>query len=340
MDEPSGSQDQPREPGRIAKSVQTLRDRLAAKLTPLQAAWLTLPGNLRGGIWMLVATLFFSFMVAFIKLAGLRLHVTQILCLRQVVMLILASPAIFRSFPGALRTNRLDLQLIRVVFAFFAMLMGFTAVVHLPLAEATTIQFAKTFFITLLAIFLLGEVVGIRRWGAIIVGFIGVLIVAWPTSGHAFNIYGALAVLSSGCVAAVMILVRKLSKVDPPITILCYQAIGVGLLMLPPTIYFWQTPTIAEVGLIIGIGVLSVIGQTFNIFALRAGEASAVAPLDYSRLIYAVALGYLMFEEWPEPRVFIGALIIIAAAVYTLHRERVRASDSNQPSTKAGPKDM
>jgi drug/metabolite transporter (DMT)-like permease len=302
-----------------------------ARFGPLQAAWLTLPGNLRGGIWILIASLFLALMVALVKLAGLRLHVTEVLFFRQVTMLLLASPALFRNFPSAFRTNRLDLQLIRVGVAFCAMLMWFTAVVHLPLAEVTTIQFAKNFFLTLLAIFFLNEIVGVRRWSAIVVGFIGVLIVAWPSSGQAINVYGLLAIGSAAAVAIVTILVRKLSQVDPPITILCYQALGVGILMIPPTIWFWQTPTLAELVLLAAIGVVSVIGQTCNILGLRAGEASAVAPLDYSKLIYAVALGYLIFSEWPEPRVFVGAILIVGAAIYTLHRERIRSHPVKRP---------
>jgi drug/metabolite transporter (DMT)-like permease len=167
-----------------------------------------------------------------------------------------------------------------------------------------------------------------------------VVIVAWPTPEQALNAYSLLAVVSAAAVSFVMILVRQLSKVDPPITILTYQALGVGLLMLPPTIWFWQTPTWADLLLIVGIGIVSVIGQTCNILALRAAEASALAPLDYSKLIYALALGYLIFSEWPEPRVFVGAFIIIAAAIYTLHRERVRGAESVQPASRREGKDL
>lgn len=279
-------------------------------------------------------------MTACIKLAGLRLHVTQILFMRQMMMLILASPAIARNFPDVLYSRRLDLQIFRVGTAFFAMLLAFTAVVHLPLAEATTIQFARNFFLTLLAIFFLGEIVGVRRWAALVVGFVGVVIVAWPSGAHAFNIYGVMAIGSAALVSVVTIFVRKLSQLDPPITILTYQAFGVGMLMMPFAIWFWKTPTLAEILLIVGIGLLSVFGQTCNILGLRAGEASAIAPLDYSKLLYAVLLGLILFNEWPEPRVFVGAVLIVAAAVYTLHRERVRAPHSTQPTSKPSAKDL
>lgn len=274
---------------------------------------------------MLLATGLLSTMLLLIKIAGQRLHVTEILCFRQLVMTALAAPVIIRGFPGSLTSQRVDLQLLRVAAAFFAMLLGFTAVVHLPLANATTLSFAKTFFVTMLAIIMLKEAVGPRRWGALIVGFIGVVIVAWPDPGQGLNIYSLMALASAAAVALVMILIRKLSQVDQPVTILTYQAVGVGLLMVPPTIYFWKTPTPEEWVLHFAIGLVSVLGQTCNILALRAAEASAVAPLDYTRLIYAALFGWLFLSEWPADRVFVGALIIIAAAAYTLHRERQKA---------------
>ena len=266
-------------------------------------------------------------MIALIKQVGQTLHVTEILFFRQMVMLLIAAPAIARGFPGALITKRLSLQATRLFFAFFAMVLGFASVIHLPLAEATTLNFAKTFFVSILAIVFLGEVVGLRRWGAIIVGFAGVVIVAWPfgAEGDAqFNIYSLMAIIAAACVAVVMIALRKLSQIDKPITILSYQAIGIGLLMIPPTIWFWKTPTVDEIILLGAIGAISFVAQYCNIQAYKAAEASALAPLDYARLVFALLLGYLMFNEWPEPRVFIGAILIVGAAIYTLHRERIR----------------
>jgi drug/metabolite transporter (DMT)-like permease len=286
--------------------------------------WRRLPGNLRGGIWILIGSLFFAVMVVLIKIAGQTLHVTEILFCRQLTMLLLAAPVIIRYFPASLMTARPGLQLIRVSVAFLAMLLGFTAIIHLPLAEATTLNFAKTFFVGILAIIFLGEVVGIRRWGAMILGFVGVVIIAWPSEGTTLNMYTVAAVISAAAVACVMTLMRTIAQIDKPVTILSYQAIGVGVLMIPPTIWFWQMPTLSDLALIIAIGVVSSIGQLCNIQAFKAGEASAIAPLDYVRLIYALIFGFLIFNEWPEPRVFVGAAIIVSAAVYTLHRERIR----------------
>lgn len=286
--------------------------------------WRRLPGNLRGGIWMLIGSMFFSVMVVLIKIAGQHMHVTEILFFRQLTMLILAAPVIIRYFPSSLISARPDLQAIRITMAFFAMLLGFTSIIYLPLAEATTLNFAKTFFVGILAIIFLGEVVGVRRWSAMFIGFAGVLLIAWPHEGSEFNIYTLMAIGSAAAVACVMTLMRTIAQVDKPVTILGYQAIGVGVLMIPPTIWYWTTPTIAQILLMIAIGIVSSIGQLCNIQAFKAGEASAVAPLDYARLIYALIFGFVIFNEWPEPRVFVGAVIIVFAAIYTLHRERLR----------------
>lgn len=297
------------------------REAVARYIARRTALWNAVPDNVRGGIWMLVAAALFAAMVAMIKAAGQTLHVTEILFFRQIFMIMLVLPVIARGFPEVLTTKRLDLQLIRIVSALTAMLLSFTAVMHLPLADVITIGFAKTFFITIFAIIILSETVGIRRWSAMAVGFVGVLVVAGPEGGESLNIYGLMAVGGAAAAGLVMVIIRKLTRTDKPVTILTYQAIGIGLLTLPPTIWFWKAPTLEELFLLVAIGAVSLVGQMCNIYAFRAGEASAIAPLDYLRLFYVTIFGLIWFDEWPEPKVFIGAAIIIGAALYTMRRE-------------------
>ena len=135
--------------------------------------WAALPGNVRGGIIFMAASAVFSVMIAMIKMAGERLHVTEILFFRQLTMVALAAPAIIAGWPGSVQSARPKLQLARIGIAFLAMTFGFAAVIHLPLAEATVISFSKTFFTTVLAIILLGEIVRLPRWTALVAGFIG-----------------------------------------------------------------------------------------------------------------------------------------------------------------------
>lgn len=298
-----------------------MRGAVARRIARRTAWWNAIPGNVRGSIWMLIAAGLFAAMVAMIKAAGETLHVTEILFFRQIFMIMLVLPVIARGFPEVLTTARLDLQLVRIISALTAMLLSFTAVFHLPLADVVTIGFAKTFFITIFAIVILSETVGIRRWSAMAVGFVGVLIVAGPEGGESLNIYGLMAIAGAAAAALVMVIIRKLTRTDKPVTILTYQAVGIGLLTLPPTIWFWKTPTLEELFLLVAIGAVSLVGQMSNIYAFRAGEASAIAPLDYLRLLYATIFGLIWFDEWPEPKVFIGAAIIIGAALYTMRRE-------------------
>jgi drug/metabolite transporter (DMT)-like permease len=288
----------------------------------VRARWVLLPGNLRGGIWFLAGAAILTVMLMLIKLAGQSLHVTEILFFRQLTMVAVSLPAILHGFPGSLKSQRVDLQMLRIGVAFGAMTLGFTAVIHLPLAEVTTLGFSKTFFMTILGIVMLGEVVRVRRWAALAAGFAGVLIILWPTGESGCNIYGLASIASAFLVAVVMVLIRKLSQVDRPVTILSYQAIGVGLMMFVPMLWFWKTPSLWEAGLLVLIGVIAAVGQFINILALRAGETSALAPLDFTRLVFAGLLGLMVFGEWPDNRVFMGAAVIVGAALYTLHRER------------------
>lgn len=290
------------------------------RIRALRAGAEALPGNVRGGLWLLFAGLFFVIMTGLIKEVGRTIPVVEILLVRQIVMGITVAPAIARSFPNSLKTSNLRWHLLRVAGALTAMICGFTAVVHIPLADATAIGFAKSFFVTIFAILLLKEAVGFRRWSAVAVGFLGVLVMVGPSGGPA-DFYGFLAVIGAAAAGLVMVVIRRLSQEDSPLTILTYQAVFVGLAIAPFAIWSWVWPSPYEWLLMVAIGIVSVIGQTGNIRGFRAGEAAAIAPLDYSRLIYATIIGAVMFAEWPSTRTLIGAAIIFAASLYTMRRE-------------------
>lgn len=286
----------------------------------LSSSFHSLPNNVKGGIILMFAAAGFGTMVALIKLTGERLHVAQILLVRQAVMTIIVAPAILTGFPGTLKTNHFSLQMVRIVLALIAMGFGFTAVIHMPLADATAIGFAKSFFVTICAIFLLNEIIGVRRWAAVIIGFIGVLIVLRP-GFDGFTIYGVYALIGAAGAGAVMVVIRMLTRTESATTILAYQAIGVGIAVTIPGIWLWQAPTFFEWSMLIIMGLISYIAQMFNIIAYKYGEASVMASLDYVRLIYAVLFGWILFNQLPDNWTWFGALIIIAASIYTIHRE-------------------
>ena len=282
-----------------------------------------LPDNLKGIVFLMLASFVFALMALLIKLLGQHLHITQILLVRQIGMVIMVAPAMLRNFPAALHSERPGLQLMRIGCALVAMLCGFTAIIHMPLAEATAIFFAKSFFVTIFAVFFLAEVVGVYRWGAVLVGFVGVMIMLQPGTDN-FSIYGILSLVGAAGAAGVMILLRLLSRSDSAVTIMTYGSIGVGLVMLLPGIYFWQSPTASEWLLLAAVGVVSYFGQKCNIFAYKHGEASLLASLDYVRLLWATLFGFLVFGQFPGLSTWFGSAIVIAAAIFTIYREARR----------------
>jgi len=207
----------------------------------------------------------------------------------------------------------------RSALAAIAMATGFTALVHLPLAEVTAIGFARTLFTTLLAIIFLSETVGVRRWSVTIVGFIGVLIVIRPGPGN-LNEYAFLALLSSLFVAGIVIVLRRLSQIDPASTIMVYQSFFITIVMAVPAYFFWIKPTWQELVLILAIGALMSVMQWLTIQALKFAEAVAVAPIDYARLLFATAFGMIFFSEIPTIWTISGSLVIIGSTLYTIRR--------------------
>ena len=282
-----------------------------------------LPDNLKGAATLLVAALGFSLMITLIKLAGERLHVTQILFIRQIGMMAMLTPRIRSTWPNTFKTERLGLQFVRIAFALGAMLGGFSAVIHLPLADATAIGFAKSFFVTIAAVLLLDEHIGRHRWAALALGFVGVLIMLRPGT-EGFSVYGLMALMGAACAGIVMVIIRLLSRTEHPLTILSFQAVGVGAVMLLPALWFWQWPTPKEWGLLAAIGVVSYFAQKANIYAYKWAEASLLAPLDYVRLLYAALLSLMVFGVFPSVNTWLGASIIVAAALYVFHREQRR----------------
>ena len=293
-----------------------------------------LSDNLKGIVFLMLASFVFSLMALLIKLLGQQLHITQILLVRQIGMVAMVSPAILRRFPGSLRSERPGLQLLRVACALVAMLCGFSAVIHMPLADATAIFFAKSFFVTIFAMIFLAEIVGVYRWSAVLIGFVGVLIMLQPGTDN-FSVYGLLSLAGAAGAAGVMILLRLLSRYDSPETIMTYGALGVGVVMVLPGIYFWQQPSVLHWGLLVAVAVVSYFAQKCNIFAYKHGEASLLASLDYVRLLWATLFGFLVFDQFPGLPTWTGASIVIAAAIFTIYRETRRHRNQAAPGGAA-----
>jgi drug/metabolite transporter (DMT)-like permease len=269
------------------------------------------------------ATVLFAVADTMSKYLSASLPVVEIQWIRYVLFLGLAILLARRMPLRALRPNNPKLQIARGLLVTGSSVLFVFGVRQMSMAEATTISFLSPLLITILSIPLLGEVVGIRRWAAVLVGMAGVLIVVRPgTSGFQPAAFWGMA--SSFCWASALIITRKISTSDQATTtLLCSSAIGVlALTFLAPLGWVW--PSAAQWGLLTMLGLLSSLGQWMVILAHRQAAASLLAPFSYSQLIWAIGAGFLVFGVLPDQWTMAGAAVIVASGLYTAHRERVR----------------
>lgn len=287
----------------------------------LVSAWNGLSGNLRGSLLMLVNALIFSIMVALIKTSSATVPVALVMFFSVATQFFFIGLRHFRTFAGdVVRSERRSAHLLRVILLVVSMYAGFSAVVMLPLAEATAISFSKAFFVTLFAGLLLKEAVGLKRWMAVVVGFAGILILVRP-GGSELSLLGvALGILSAATAAAGTIATRRLAQHDPAPLLLLYQTAFGTLMLTPVAIWNWVPPDLPTLGILVLTGLLSVIGNTSMIMALKIGEASALAPVDFTRAVFAVAIGLVFLNEVPTVTAVIGTLVVISGALLSLTR--------------------
>jgi drug/metabolite transporter (DMT)-like permease len=220
------------------------------------------------------------------------------------------------------RTKRPLGHLLRSVVGLSGMVCGFSAVQHLPLTEATALQFASPLFMTALSALLLAEPVGKHRWGAVVVGFVGVMVMARPVPGH-MNVVGVtLGILSALGAAGAMVAIRQIADTERGPTIVFYFTLGGTVLGLVGSLLFgWTIPDLPTLGLLVVAGLIGGVGQLFLTEALRNAPIGVVAPFDYTQLVWAALLGLVIWGELPHPATVVGALIVAASGVYILHRE-------------------
>jgi len=290
-----------------------------ATLLRLEKTWTALPSNTRGALWMLISAVFFSGMAFLIKVLGQKLDVTVVTFFRALFGLLTVLPFALRLGADGVKTRRLPLHLFRATIGAAAMSCGFYALTKLPLADAVAISFTRPLFLIVLAVTFLGEVVRIRRWSATFVGFIGVVVMVRPSVD--IEAASIIALVGTFFVAVAVVCVKKLSTTERPTVMLFYFGIVSTIVTAVPAAYYWRTPTGPELIALLGVGALAATGQVCVIRSLTVGEATAVAPLDYTRLLFAAVIGYMFFAEVPDIWTWVGAGIVISASVYIAQRE-------------------
>jgi drug/metabolite transporter (DMT)-like permease len=239
----------------------------------------------------------------------------------MVLVLMLLNPW---SHPGVLRTRRPWLQGIRSLLLLGSTALNFVALKYLQLAETVSIMFAGPLLVALVAGPMLGEWPGPRRLAAICVGFLGVLVITRPGIGG-MHPAALLSVLGCICYSFYALATRQLAAYDPPETTMVYSGVAGTLAVLPLIPFFWSPPQTPFVWLVmLGTGVFGGFGHWLLILAHRLAPATVLAPFIYSQIVWMIALGWLVFGQFPDGWTFVGATIVIASGLYLLYRERVR----------------
>ncbi|HEX7966743.1 MAG TPA: DMT family transporter [Stellaceae bacterium] len=272
---------------------------------------------------VLLAVALFSVMDALSKILAAAYDPIEVVWGRYLAILAMLAPMMLRD-PRLLATRRFKLQLVRAVTVLGAALFFIAGLARLPIADATAIAFASPLLVTALSIPLLGERVGARRWSAVGVGFLGVLIVVRPGSGGV----GAAALLplaSALCWAVSLVVTRRMRGGDRPLTTLFYSTV-VGFVLSGAALpLVWHAPTAGAWLLMVLMGILSAAGQYLLIAGLARGDASLLAPFSYSQMIWSTLTGYFVFGTVPTAWTWCGAAIIVTSGIYIAHRERLRA---------------
>jgi drug/metabolite transporter (DMT)-like permease len=310
--------------------------------------WNALPGNARGALWVLVAAALFAVMAAAAKVLGNdvlgadgevlhgALPSFQVTFFRSLAALLTTLPFLLRHGSRLLRSGRPGLAVLRGVAGASGMMCNFYAMIHLELATAISLSFARPLFLLVLAAVVLREAVNGSRIGATIVGFLGVLVIVRPGAG--LEPAALIALAGALLIAGSIVCVRILSRTDSTVTLLFYSGVAGTLFTAVPAIAAWEWPTAEQWLLVLVMAVFGVAGQSCFMKGYAAGEASALAPFDYTRLLFATALGFVLFGTLPEPLVWVGSALLLGATWFTLldDRRRRRADDAPQAGAPRG----
>ena len=269
---------------------------------------------------MLGAMILFSTMGVFIKLSSSQLHPLEVVFFRNFLALFFLTPWIFHQRATVFKSNRKKLYTLRAVFNVVGMAAGFTALTLIPLAEATALSFTAPLFATLGAVLILGEIVRQRRIIAIFFGFVGMLIILRPGI-EAVSPGALLAIANAITIAITVLIVKKLTTTEKPITIVAYMALLQTPMALIPALFYWEWPSLITWTWLFCLAGAGTIGHLMYTKAIQLAEVSQLQPIDFVRLPIIALFGYIVFTEQPSIWVWIGGAVIFLSTAYVTHRE-------------------
>lgn len=278
--------------------------------------------NLLGIALMMLSMLLFEVMDAVAKwLVSADMSAIQVIAVRSWMILIMI-PLILavRGELGELRVDRPKQHLLRGMLGFLAPFTFFSSLKTLPLADATVVFFSAAFFLTAASALVLKERVGPHRWSAVVIGFAGVVIAMDPRADAPIGAY-LLALCGAVFYACIFIWGKQLSKRDSVISLVFSLHFGMGVsacLLLP---WVWVPVNAEMLGMLLLMAVIALIAHFIFTLAFARADVSVLAPFEYTALVWATIIGYVIWLDFPSPRVWTGAVIIIGCGLYVIHRE-------------------
>ncbi len=287
---------------------------------------------------MMLACALFAAMTGLVRhVADSGVHPWEIAFFRNFFSLVVMGPWLVRAGLAGLKTARLKLYTLRAAVGVLSMMAWFWSVSLLPITEATALGFTAPFFTTIMAALILHEVVRLRRWTAVIVGFLGTLVILRPHTGDIPALGAGVALFAAATQAASTIMVKTLSRTESPNAIVAYMGIYLTPMSLVPALFVWSWPSGAMIGWMALIGLVGTLAHLCFTRALKAMDASLLAPLDFARLVFVAIIGMVVFDQIPSVWTWVGAAVIFASGVYVVRREHVAAREGRAKLPPAQP---
>ncbi len=306
-------------------------------MTALKARWAAMSGNLQGIILVAISGVLFSALNIATYFPAQELSSYMMAFCRYLFGAVFLLPIFFRrGLLEPFRTDRIGVHALRGALHSGGMQLWFVALPLITLADLTALGFTGPIFITFGAALFLGEDVRLRRWMAVIVGFLGAMLIVRP--GFTELSIGVLAALAATPLfSASNLMAKALARTDHADTIVIWQSIFIVLCAAPFAIAFWQTPSWEHVGWFLLAGLFGTVGHLVMQYGYQVAEISAVQPIGFLSLIWNTLFGFLLFSQQPSLWTFIGAAVIFASAMYISHREAVRRAMVRTADVEAKP---
>lgn len=278
--------------------------------------------NVVGAWWMFLSAITFTLMTSLIKFLGGDYPATVQTFYRQLAGTVVLLPLMVRHGRAAFVTERLGLILFRAVATVGGFILTFESFRLLPLADANAISFTRVLWVVPIAVFFLRERVGPLRLSATIMGFAGILVMMPPEAGGGIG-WPQLAALGGALLLAFAnVSAKSMTASHGTLTLLVWASLLGLVLSLPPALAEWRWPSPRDLFLLSAMGVAGVLNQYCSLAGLKSGDATAVIPVDYSRLVMAAAVGFVFFNEMPQFSTVMGAAIIVGSTLFIVWREQ------------------